>query len=485
MISKSFIKSSFIYTIVGALPLASSILLLPFYGNQSLLSTSDYGMLAIYLTIAELGRVLFTFATDNFIGLNYIHYSNSEKQKETFIGTSALFMLLYGVILLLVLSSLGQSIFDLAYPGKNINFFPYGFASLLTGMLNGNFKAYTTLQIYREKPLPYFWANITQVSIIITISIVGLYLKPLSLDAPIYARLTASIVSFIWAFSFFISRGKLTIDFNILKRLFSYAAPLYVYYLLYWVINNIDRYLILGLISKESVAIFDFAVKVTMALELFQSGLAGAISPKVFKLWKSNNDNPWGTIEINKYYHVYALINIAIIPLYYFILPIAIPLVVNNTALYSSFCFLPILFATRATRIWYYYLSSPIFYFQKTKIMPIVFATVAVFQVGLTYMLIKLMGINGALWANFATRLFQATLIYLYVRTFYKLNINTKKMFLFPGINILCLILLFILDLNVFLNVAILATITSISSYLTYHKELDISSIKRMVFNKD
>jgi len=442
-------------------------------------------MLAIYLTISELARVLFIFATDNFMGLNYVHYSSNQSQKEAFIGTSSLFMLIYGATLLLILSTFGQSIFDLAYPEKDISFFPYGFASLLTGMLNGNFKAYTTIQIYREKPLPYFWVNITQVFLILSLSTVGLYLNPLSLDAPIYARLVASAVSFIWAFSFFISHGKFKFKFSYLRKLLNYAAPLYIYYLLHWIINNMDRYLILGLISKESVAIYDFAVKVAMALELIQNGLAGAISPKVFKLWKKSNDAPSGNIEINKYFHVFALINISIIPLFYIALPIVIPWVVNNTELYASFSFFPILFATRATRIWYYYLTSPIFYFQRTKVMPIIFSIVAVLQIGLTYFLITLMGINGALWANFITRLFQSALIFLYVRTFFHFNINPKKILLFPGVNILCLALLFALNFNVFINIIILIAVTGITSYLTYRNEINFKFLKNILLKKD
>ena len=90
-ISKSFIKSSFIYSFIGALPLASSVLLLPFYGNSDLLSTEDLGLLAIYIALSELVRILFIYSADNYLGINYIHNSDTPEQKRRFIGTTALF----------------------------------------------------------------------------------------------------------------------------------------------------------------------------------------------------------------------------------------------------------------------------------------------------------------------------------------------------------------------------------------------------------
>lgn len=479
MISKSFIKSSLVYTIIGALPLASSIILLPFYGNHTLLSTSDFGLLAIYIVLSELARVLFTFATDNFMGLNYIHYSSVKEEREKFIGTSTLFMLLYSGGLLLLFSSIGNYIFSVAYPGKDLHFFPYGFLSLLTGLFNGIFKSYTTLQIYRERPLPYFWSNVVHFSLVLIVTIVGLYLKPLSLAAPVWGRFSGALVTFIWSIVFLISQSRLKFDLVVLKRLLSYSAPLYIYNILFWIINNIDRYFILGLMSEKSVAIFDFAVKISMAIEFIQNGLSGAISPKIFKLWKQRGDKPTGDIEINKYFHTFTMVNILFVPFYYILVPLLVPVVVNNKELYASFALLPLLFAGRIVRVWYYYLSMPIFYFQKTKIMPIVFGITAAFQIVTTYLLIKFDGINGAVWGSFFTKIVQVVLLFVFVRNFYKFNVNFKKIFVFPFAYILSLIVIheFLPSISYFTHTAIQILVIFVTGYFVYRNEFNISSI--------
>lgn len=482
MISKSFIKSSFIYTVVGSLPLASSILLLPFYGNSSLLSTSDFGLLAIYIILSELARILFTFSADNFLGINYIHYNTDKKTLQRFIGTSTIFILLYGLIMVLLFSVLGNSIIKLLYAGKSINFYPFGFISIITGFFNGVFKSYTTLLIFREKPQPYFWSNLIHFIAVIGVSVLGLYILPLSLNGPIWGRFIGAAITFIWAIVYLTNESKLKYDGSILKRLLHYSAPLYIYSILYWIVANIDRYFILGLMSESYVAIFDFAIKMTLVIEFLQNGLSSAINPKVFKIWKENGDNPQGNISINKYFHVFALINIFSVPILYISIPLLVPIVVNNHDLYQSFTLLPVLFAGMIVKVWYYYLIAPIFYFKKTKVLPIVFSISALFQILTTYFGIKYFNIEGAVWANFLTKVLQVVLLSIFVTKFYSFRVNAKKFIIFPSIYVLLLIVSEILfkHINLYLiNIIHLAVLTILGYYI-FRKEIHISQIVKL-----
>lgn len=482
MISKSFIKSSFIYTVVGSLPLASSILLLPFYGNSSLLSTSDFGLLAIYIILSELARILFTFSADNFLGINYIHYNTDKNTLQRFIGTSTIFILLYGLAMVLLFSALGNSIINILYSEKSINYYPFGFISIITGFFNGVFKSYTTLLVFREKPRPYFWSNLIHFIVVIAISISGLYLLPLSLNGPIWGRFIGAVVTFIWAIVYFTNESKLKYDNSILKRLLHYSAPLYIYSILYWIVANIDRYFILGLMSESYVAIFDFAIKMTLVIEFLQNGLSSAINPKVFKIWKENSDNPQGDININKYFHVFALINIFSVPILYLSIPLIVPVVVNNQDLYQSFNLLPVLFAGMIVRVWYYYLIAPIFYFKKTKILPIVFSISALFQILTTYFGIKYFNIEGAVWANFLTKILQVVLLSLFVTKFYSFRVNTRKFILFPALYILMLLVSEILfkHINPYLINILHLIVLTILGYYIFRKEIRVSQILKL-----
>lgn len=483
MISKSFIKSSFIYTIVGSLPLASSILLLPFYGNTNLLSTSDFGLLAIYITISELARVMFTFSTDSFLGFNFIHYSSNENSIKKFIGSSTIFMLTYGIGLTIIFSFVGDYIFKAAFPDKNILYFPLGLLAALTGLFNGIFKAYSNLMIYREKPNPFFWSNILHFILVISISVSVLYIFPQSLVGPIWGRFLSSSVTFLWAIIYFAKESRFSYDKQIISKLISYSAPLYIYTILQWIVLNIDKYFVLGLLTNKDLAVFDFATKIILAIDFLQSGLSSAIYPKIFKLWKNNGDEPQGNIEINKYFHVFTLINLICIPIYYLSIPLLVPYVVNNSDLYASFHLLPVLFAGMIVRIWYNYLIAPVVYFKKTKILPIIFSFVAVFQIFTTYFLIKIYNIEGAVWANFLTKIFQVVLLFFFIRRFYKLKVNVRKFIVYPTIYILLLISIELCfnTINIYLINAIHFVIIAIIGYFLFNKEINSKNLFKLI----
>ncbi|MEW5846206.1 MAG: oligosaccharide flippase family protein [Bacteroidota bacterium] len=483
MVSKSFIKSSVTYTVIGALPFASSILLLPFYGNKNLLSTDDFGLLAIFIILSELARILFSFSAESFLGNTYIHYRNDKNNEKKFLGTSFLFLIIYGSLLSVILGIAGNLLFGLFYPAKSIEFMPYGFISVITGFFNGIFKAYTSHLIFREKPKPYFWSNILHFTLVITVSIGGLFLFPLSLAGPIWGRFAGALATFIWASVFFVKHGNLRWNHNVFKHLVKYSAPIYLHNILYWVISNIDRYIILGLLNQSSVAVFDFAIKITLAIEFLQNGLSAAILPKVFEIWKNKKNESSGNIEINKYFHAFTLINLTLIPLYLILIPFLVPLVVNNSDLYQSFPLLPLLFAGMVVRTWYYVIVAPVYYFQKTTILPKVFAATAAFQIAATYFLVNLNGINGAVLANFVTKVLQVWLMFFFVKRFYQFKANKAKLLYYPlSVIVMLIFAMFLVEaFNSTIVYSLIFVFSVAFAYHTYRKEISISWIKEML----
>ncbi len=487
MISKSFIKSSLIYTLIGALPFASSILLLPFYGNKNLLSTEDFGLLAIFIILSELARILFSFSVESFLGNTYIHYKNNLKEERKFLGTSFLFLIAYGLLFTILFGIFGEIFFGWLFPDKTLQFIPYGLISIITGLFNGIFKAYTSHLIFRERPKPYFWSNIIHFTIVVAFSIGGLYLFPLTLIGPIWGRFLGSIATFIWAAAFFLRHGTLRWDNKIFHHLVMYSTPIYFHNILLWIISNIDRYIILGLLNQSSVAIFDFAVKITLAIEFLQNGLSAAILPKIFHLWKSNDSKAEGSRDVNKYFHVFVLINLTLIPVYLIIIPYLVPLVVNNNDLYLSFSLLPLLFAGMIVRVWYYILVTPVFYFQKTSLLPKVFLLTAIFQVATTYLLINLKGIDGAVIANFLTKILQVSLMFYFVNQFYRFRANRSKLLFYPVILTILLVLSSMLkgSVNNLLVYSMVIIFSLAFAYYTFRSEINISVFKEMLKSKD
>jgi len=427
-----FLKHSFIYTVVGALPLAASILLLPFYGNKYLLTTEQFGLLAIYILLSDLSRLAFTFALDNYLGVNYIHFAHDNNLRKAFIGTGFLLMLLIGGSMLLVFSVMGKFILDTIYTSKNLVFFPYGFVSLLTGFFTAIFKGYSGLMIYQQKPKPYFWAHMLHFSIVVIVSMVWLNAHRYSLDGPIYARLLGSVATFLWSLAYALREGSWELDKKIVRDAISFSLPLWIFYILFWIISNIDRYIILSFLSAREVAIFDMAIKVTLLLEFLQNGLSGAILPEAFKIWKNYNDVPSSLKEINRYFNAFSLITLWGVPTTFIATLILLPLFVNNQELYQAIDYLPILLAGMIIRSWYYYEYGIITYFKRTRILAWTFAIVAAIQILFTYVGVKYASLEGAMWANFSVKILQVFILYLAIRSWFQFKPDIRIMFIMP-----------------------------------------------------
>jgi len=340
LISKQFIKSSFIYSVIGALPLASSVILLPFYTN--LLTTNQFGELVLYITFTAIIQVLANFSLEQYLGIHWVDVkSNIEKAKES-VGTVVSLLLLIGFVLLLVFVISGKPIFSIfsAFTNNNTNltFFPWGFMSLLTAIFNSLFKSYTGMLIYQQRPIRFFWLNLFNFFLTIGISLSILYYNPFSLAGPIYGRLLSGLGIFCLALFFFIKEFGISFNKKLLHGIGVFCFPLFLFSIISVIASNIDRYIIAYFLKASDIGIFVFAIQCTLLLDFFQSGLTSSIYPKVFTIWKDKNIN-YGTTEVNRYFNGITAITLLIIPTLVILLPLIIPIVVKNKDFYITFNF--------------------------------------------------------------------------------------------------------------------------------------------------
>lgn len=90
---KHIVKSAFLITVGGALPLlASVVLLIPYTDN---LNTPDYGALAIYISFALLVQILMNYGVDSYLSVHYYDHHESPSQLRVFLSriTGGLFSL--------------------------------------------------------------------------------------------------------------------------------------------------------------------------------------------------------------------------------------------------------------------------------------------------------------------------------------------------------------------------------------------------------
>ncbi|MEX1239290.1 MAG: oligosaccharide flippase family protein, partial [Cyclobacteriaceae bacterium] len=238
-ISKNFLKSSLIYTLAGALPMASALILLPFY--VAYLSTSDFGALSIYFAFSYFIQLLTTYSFDTSLYIHFHEYKNEPRKLSAFASSSFILMMGIGLCVGFVFTVFGDLAFRNIFTDQSISFQPYGLLAAITGIFQAMFKVHGNLLQSREKPGIYLWSNVATFALIAGTTIAGLYLYPDSLMGPIGGRFIAAVVAGLWALARIFREFGITFDLPLVRTTFSFNFYTFLYQVLQWVINYFDR----------------------------------------------------------------------------------------------------------------------------------------------------------------------------------------------------------------------------------------------------
>lgn len=432
MISQRFLKSTLIYSIGSALPMLSGFILLPFYTN--LLTTYDYGLLMLYIGFSLFVQVLVSYALDAYIGVHYTEVKEDKEKTKTLISNVAGLLLIIGVAFFALSYVAGKPAFDAMFnSAHNLDYVPYGLMSIATGFFNSFFKVYTYLLIFQKRSGRYLFFNVFNFVLTIVISVIGLYMYPKSIVGPMYGRLLSGVGIFVISLISFGSEAGLQFRFSQLKGLNRFCFPFLVYLIFVWITGNVDRFIINDVLDADRVAVFDFAIKCTLLIDFVQSGIASAINPEVFDIWRKSGAGGT-TRESNRYFNTLSGISLVVISLFMVFIPLLIPVVVKRNDYYSSFALMGALSASFATRGLYHFFLSILLYLKKTTLLPVIFMCSAAVQLPLTWWLTLKWGLNGAVIASVATKVAQVVFLFLFTRKYFSITMNAVKMVLLPSL---------------------------------------------------
>ena len=475
MISRQFFKSSIIYSLVGALPYTTGVILIPFFTSR--LTPEQFGVNALYLTFMYFVQVLSTFGLDTYIGINYFDHKSDKRRLREFVGTVLMVLIVIATLMFFLLMLSGNAIFHLIFNESTaMQFFPFGMITVCSALFNGIFKSYSSLLINQQRPERFFWLNISNFVFTLGASLSLLYLFPYTLYGPIIGRLVPAVISGLLSLFLILKEFGIAFRRNFLHGIWTFCAPMVVYAIMVWIVNYIDRYIIVHfMVNPAFVGIFDTAVKLTLGIDLLQIGLANTIHPKVYNIWKDGNLHE-STPEVNRYYNGLTAITLLVIPIVVIAIPLLVPLVIKNQIYYQGFAFLMILTVGFATRPWYYLFMAPLFFFKKTKALPKVFLISATFQVVAGTLLVWKFGLMGAVWSNFLVKPVQALFLYFESRKIFRFRMNNWKIFYLPLIFIVVVIIcqFFTNEKNLLWFASGQLVLSVALVFLTYRKELAI-----------
>lgn len=440
MISKSFLKSSIIYTIGGALPMLASFILLPFYVGY--LDAHQFNALNFYIGISLLFQILFSYSIDSYFGVKYSQLAGNPHEQKRFVGTISNLLILIGIGIILFSAIAGPFLFPVVFSELDqVHFWPFGFMSIVTAFFNSYFKTGTNALIYFNKPKPFIIYNAINFAATVVLSILGLQIASDSLSGPIYARFISGLIIFILAFFSFKMNAVFTFEKKFLKDLRHFCTPYILFVLFLWVLGNLDRYFLKSHIEAETLAAYILLLTCFFGFEFIQNSLSATIFPKIFEIWTNNKKNET-TKESNRYYNVFTAISILLLILFCFLIPLVITIAVPyKITYYQSFKFIGIIAAGYATRSIINFYLSTILYSKNTILLIKIFGYSSLIQIIATYFLVREFDLIGAIYAGIITKIAQVLFAGILTRNIFVYNFNYMKIlgvpFLYIFVNVI------------------------------------------------
>lgn len=422
--------------------MASAIILLPFYIIY--LPTDVYGALAISLAIAAIIQIITTYSFDSSLYIHYHEFFEDKPKLNSFISSAFIFMLSLGLAVGVLLSFSGQFLLMTILPKSAITFYPYGFVAVGLGIFQAIFKVYGNLLQIREKPEVFFWSNIFSFLLIATSTIVGLKLFPGTLIGPLGGRLLAAFLSAIWALFRVFREYGFHFKSPWQSTSFSFNVYTFIYQLQQWIVNYIDRFIILFFMPSAAIAtvgVYDFALKCLAPIELLLNGLNASIFPQVIKLFNKQAKIKSSSIEINRYFYGQVSLIMVGICLSIIFLPWIVGFFVHGSNYNKSLEYVPylaVIFIFRTTRL---YFVLPYNILKKMQTLTILNFFVSAIKIILMIWLIINWQIIGVIISSAISYLIEMFLLWHYLKKDYHMKFNMYKLIIAPFFLLLVIVM--------------------------------------------
>ena len=424
-----------IYTLAGSLPMASALILLPFYVGY--LSTTDFGALSIYFAFSYFIQLLTTYSFDTSLYIHFHEYKHDRAKLSAFSSSAFVFMLLIGLIVAVAFSVFGDLLFRNVFTDQSISFQPYGLMAACTGIFQALFRVHGNLLQSREMPELYLWSNLVVFTVIAVATIVGLKLYPDTLMGPVGGRLVAAVAAGIWALFRIFREFGMHFDFPLIRASFSFNFYTFLYQFLQWVINYFDRIFMVFFLTLAQIGVYDFALKCLLIIEFILNGLHNSFYPRIVSTIMAQETKE-SSPEINRYYHGFIAVIIVLICSCILVFPWIIQIFLENfgqkPGYEESVQYLPyisLIYLFRAIRLFY---AAPYGILKYTKPLSGIYLVVSVIKIALMWLMIKPYGLFGVIGASFVAALVEIVLLRSAVRSRFTFNYNIVKILVAPGI---------------------------------------------------
>ena len=417
---------------------AVSFILLPLFTNT--LTEHEYGIYSVVFIFIAFSQFLYSYGLDASLMKFFVKFKNKRKTVYSSIFVSIFFTSIFLSVFIWLFSDSISLVLLKEHHGLL-----FKIASCILFLDSFSFRV---LVIHRMEghPFRYLMLTICNVLVTLTSNVYFIYFLQLGVVGALYGTLLGSIITFVVSFPYIISRININyFSYSTLKELLIFGLPFLPSIIFQMIIDFSDRIILTNLTNLELVGIYSAGYKIGGILLLLISGFRLGWEPYFLKL-ENNKKNSMiiSTVTTNVMLLFITIILFTVL----FLKPIlnisffGFPLLGKNFL--QSINFIPIIMFGYVF-LGFYYLQLPgIYYFNKTKYLPVFRGCAAMLNIILNFALIPCFGLFGAAIATALSFLLMSILIFNFTKQFYKINFNWKIIFFY----FLFTLIIYVITLN-------------------------------------
>jgi len=403
---RSVVKGSIFYTSGQVLTKASAFLLIPLYTRY--LTPDEYGIFGYLQFILQIMATILMFGFYGAQTRFFYEYKDDLKRIGEFLFSINIWLLAILFPLAALISFWGDSIYSLIGP-KEIPFHP--FIPLIVWTVVFQIMNQLIISFWMAKK-EYLKTAILQIILFVLITGFAVFMVvalKMGVVGKIKGMLYGQIVFFLISYISYAKHFLPKIKWQYIAYSLSFGIPIVVHLLGGVVHNSIDRAILAAKVPVSELGLYTLGYQVGMVMSVVTSSINKAWQPNYFDLMESKDKN--------KDYHVRRTFNLWIMFIALFcmigilwggdILKMITPAYFHGAAKVIPFILLGYFFHGI-----YFFVSSPIFFFKKTKFLPWLTGSAAGLNIGLNFLLIPYFGIIGAALATTISKFFQAGVCY-------------------------------------------------------------------------
>ena len=405
---RSIAKGSAIYTLGQVLTKGSTFLLIPLYTH--FLTPDEYGIVGYLQFILQ---IFFTSLMFGLYGAQTRFYYEHKDDFRTIGGfLFSINVWLISVILFFITIFLffGDSIYDAMGP-DNLPFYPYmpliAWVSVFQAMNQLVISFWLAKKEYTKTTL----LQIMQVILITGFTIYFIAILKRSAEGYFEGLLCGQGAFFVIAYPSYCKNFRFKFAWSHIAYGLGFGIPVVIHLLAGTMHTSIDRAILASRVPMAELGLYTLGYQVGMAMYLVTMSVNNVWIPSYYELMESNVTNK--AHQIGRTYDIW-LVCITMACIGGVLWGGDILMQLTPKQYYGAAKIIPLIFLGYYFHAIYLFAVAPIFFYKKTRLLPVFTVSAAGINVVFNLLFIPVIGILGAALATTLSMLFQATGVYLF-----------------------------------------------------------------------